>query len=413
MARAANRARACALVQRGQWVAREDISQRAEHRHDRRAHPAGGGDRHALPAHDPCRAEREREREERGTGVEEVDRELLSERQPQDARQNPERDRVERQHRNRRQRRVPITAQICDQPPALRHGEQHRVEGEQEPDERADRREQLSRLVALRRRLGEQRRFVGGALDIQATRGKRAQRGSHATLRALGGLHQDAPDAPVQPRHFLSEEQRHNRNRARHQRADLLFAQLRVQRRQGRASRDLEGDFPTELRHAKRPRQGRGQHDRTDASKRRQRGVAHQRAVERREARVGTDQLDRPAASGADRVGADFKQRRRDAHPRYRTYPREHALRKTVRASRHDLQRRVAGDPLRQRRDRALQAGARHLRGEQQRHSRRYAHHREALLRPARAQAHPVETQGVCELHGRAPPSSAYIRSTS
>ncbi len=77
---------ALARGDRGERVAREDVAQRAEHRDDRGEHPAAGGDRDALPADDALGADREREREERGVGVEHVDRELLAERQPEHAR---------------------------------------------------------------------------------------------------------------------------------------------------------------------------------------------------------------------------------------------------------------------------------------------------------------------------------------
>jgi hypothetical protein len=166
--------------ERGEGIAREDVAQRREHRHDRGAHPAGDGERDALPADEPLRADGEGEREEGRVGVQHVDRELLAERQPQHARDQSEQDRVEQQHRDHRPRRVPVAAQIDDQPPALRDGQQHGVEREQEPHERADRREQGGRLVARRGRLGEQLLFVVDRLDVLAPARQARERRAHA-----------------------------------------------------------------------------------------------------------------------------------------------------------------------------------------------------------------------------------------
>ena len=168
-------------------IAREDVAQRAEHRHDRREHPARDRDRDALPADDALRADRERQRQERRVGVQ-AGGSRAPRRAPDPSTHaiESERERVEQQHRDHGPRRVPVAAQIGDQPPALRDGQQHRVEREQEPDERADHREQRGRLVARRGRLGEQRRVVVDRLDVQAPRGERLQSGSHARLARAG-----------------------------------------------------------------------------------------------------------------------------------------------------------------------------------------------------------------------------------
>ena len=86
------------------------------------------------------------------------------------------------------------------------------------------------------------------------------------------------------------------------------------------------------------------------------------------------------------------------------THPREHAFRKAMRIARQKLERGVTDNPARELGHRALQARARHLRGEQQRNPSGDSHNREALLHQARAQTHAVEMQGIGELH-RYPPS--------
>ena len=155
-----------------------------------------------------------------------------------------EHERVEQQHRDHRPRRVPVAAQIDDQPPALRDGEQHRVEREQESHERADRREQRGRLVARRGRLGEQPFFVVDRLDVQTPAGQPLERSSHLCLGAGGRLYEDAAHACAQAGHFLGERQRHDRHRAGGQRPDLARVQLGVQRRLARVSVELQRRLP-------------------------------------------------------------------------------------------------------------------------------------------------------------------------
>ena len=116
--------------------AREDFAQRAEHRHDRREHPPADGDQDALRADDPLRADGERRGQVARIGVEQMDRELVAEHQTEHARQHAQHDRVEQQHHDHARGRIPVAAQIRDQPPALGHRQEHRVEREQEPDER-------------------------------------------------------------------------------------------------------------------------------------------------------------------------------------------------------------------------------------------------------------------------------------
>ena len=173
-------------------------------------------------AHDSLRADRERQREEGRFGVKQVDRQLLAQRQPQRAGDHAQHEPVDQQHRDHRARRVAVAAQLGDQPPALRDGQQHRVEREQKPDQRADRGEQGARLVDRRGGLREQLFVVVGALDVQAPGGEHLERRPHAGFRAGGGRHEDPAHAALQARHFLCEEQRRDRDRARGQGPDLL-----------------------------------------------------------------------------------------------------------------------------------------------------------------------------------------------
>ncbi len=83
--------------------------------------PPDDGDPDALRADHALGADRESRGEVAGVRVEEVDRELLAEHQPEHAREHPEHDRVEHQHSDHGPRRVAVAAQVRDQPPALGH----------------------------------------------------------------------------------------------------------------------------------------------------------------------------------------------------------------------------------------------------------------------------------------------------
>ena len=192
---------------RRQRIAREDVTQRAEHRHDRGEHPATGGDRDALPRSRRA-ASRPRTPARRKPGRSEsrwIDSSSPSA-NPERAGDQAQHEPVDQQHRDHRARGVAVAAQVGDQPPSLRDGEQRRVEREQEPDQRADRGEQRARLVARRRGLGEQLFVVVGRSRRSSGR-RRAPPSAARTLvlRARAGRHEDAAHAAVQAGHFLCE----------------------------------------------------------------------------------------------------------------------------------------------------------------------------------------------------------------
>ena len=155
-------------------------------------------------------------------------------------------------------------------------------------------------------------------------------------------------------------------------------------------------------------RERRGQHDRAEARDRRELGVAHERAAELGEARVGADELDGLAALGADRVRVHFQQRRGGAHAGDVADLGEQALVEALRVARDELQRRVPDDPVRELRHGAREARARDLRGEQQRDPGGDPDDREHLLQQARAQPHAVEVQDVEGFHRDAPRRRAH-----
>ena len=211
-----------------------------------------------------------------------MDRELVPEHEAERARQQTKHDRVKKQHDDHGRGRVPVTAQVRDQAPALWNGQEHRVEREQKPHERADHREQRGRLVGSGSRTREQRFVIARGLHVQPPGGEPLECRTHRRFAAGGGLDQDATDAPGQTGHFLGLGQRRDRDRAGYQRPDLPGVQLLVQRGFGYPAVQLERRFLPELRDAELVRQGRGQRDRFDARERAQWRMTHERAPQRR-----------------------------------------------------------------------------------------------------------------------------------
>ena len=121
---------------------------------------------------------------------------------PRSEASDTEHQRVEQQHLDDHPARVAVEAQVLDQVPALGHREQHRVEREQEADERADRREQHGGLVGRPGGLGgtASRRSPPGARS-DARRARRSQTRSHLAiapgLRAARRCSSGVPAMPV------------------------------------------------------------------------------------------------------------------------------------------------------------------------------------------------------------------------
>jgi len=99
-----------------------------------------------------------------------------------------------------------------------------------------------------------------------------------------------------------------------------------------------------------------------------------------REARGRAEQLDRLASVWADHVGLLLQHRQRLLDAGDPPHAREQLLVKALRAARLQLQLHVAHEIAAQLRDGVVEAGARHLGGEQQRHAHRQPQHREQLL---------------------------------
>ncbi len=152
-----------------------------------------------------------------------MNRELIAEQESERGGDQAKYDRVEQEHRDHGPGGIAVAAQIDDQPAALGHREKHRVEGEEEPDERADHREQGGRLVGCRRGFREQLFVLIGGLHVQPPAGEPLQGCPHLGFPARGWLDENAVQATLQARQFLRVFQRCERDRAVDQRPDLLF----------------------------------------------------------------------------------------------------------------------------------------------------------------------------------------------
>ena len=135
-------------------------------------------------------ADRKGHREVDGHLVKQRAREHLAERDPHERGAHPEQQRLKAQDQQHLAGVEALHAQVGDEAPALGDREQHRVDGEQEADHRADRGEQRGRLVRRLRGGGEQAQFVVRRLDVQASAGKAPKLAGHQPVGARQRLHQ-------------------------------------------------------------------------------------------------------------------------------------------------------------------------------------------------------------------------------
>ncbi len=145
----------------------EDVPQGREHADERRQQ--AGADRPSTVGGVTIRgrADRERERQVAGFGVEDLDRQELADQQPERAREHSDHERVEHQQPGRSSGAlVSLAAHRLDQAAALGHGQQHRVEREEEADDGADADEQALGLFGRAERDREQRRVKVGRVEV-------------------------------------------------------------------------------------------------------------------------------------------------------------------------------------------------------------------------------------------------------
>ena len=112
---------------------------------------------------------------------------------------------------------IALHAQVRDEASSLGHGQQHRVERQQEADHHADRGEQLCRLVVRLDCLLEQAQFVIGGQYVQVSAGEPAQPTRHEAIIAAPGLDQNLRDKTSHPGQRLSARQRRDGDGARRQ----------------------------------------------------------------------------------------------------------------------------------------------------------------------------------------------------
>jgi hypothetical protein len=199
--------------------------------------------------------------------------------------------------------------QVFDQAPTLRHGQQQRVEREQEADERAQRREQPGRLVDRARRAPEQCRGEVGWTHVQTIAGQPLELGADGPLALWRRAHVDARQATRQPRKGLHRQKRRERDRTVAERAAVAAKQARNEERLLRARSKPQLDRPD--RRCSDPL-GDLARQREDTSAPAERGDAHvlgNAAAEASQSRIGPDQIDRLLPARPDDVRVLFEDR--------------------------------------------------------------------------------------------------------
>ena len=190
-----------------------------------------------------ARAERERLREVRRRLTERPDRERISGEQPEQRRDQAEAQRLEQDHPHDLRVARAEQAQVGDRVAALGDRQENRVEREQEAQQRADRGEELARLLARAQRLVQQLDVFVGRGDRQPRPGERPELRAHLRLAAGLGLHEDPRDPAAQPGERLQAGQPHHRHRCARQRAELGGVEHRVDGQRRDASAQLERDL--------------------------------------------------------------------------------------------------------------------------------------------------------------------------
>ena len=227
----------------------ENSSQWCHHPDERGQQAGADRQRHRGPGDDPLRADWEREREVAGLGVERLDRQDLADEQPERACQHPDDKRVERQRLDGHRAGGAPAAHRLDHAAPLRHGEQHRAQREQEPDDCADSREEALALLRRRRSDREERRVKVGGLEVQMLR-----RGEFCKARANLGtpsrphLHEHARHPSPHAADPLGVGDGRKRDLAVDQRADIRFLQCRPEDRSDDVGADLQLDRPRATR---------------------------------------------------------------------------------------------------------------------------------------------------------------------
>jgi hypothetical protein len=105
-----------------------------------------------------------------------------------------------------------VHAQVRDRLASIGHGQQQRVEREQEPQERADRREQVARLVARSQRLVQQAEIAIGRRHIQTAARQPPQSPADFRFVSAVDLHEHARDPIGEACQLLQPGQRHHRH---------------------------------------------------------------------------------------------------------------------------------------------------------------------------------------------------------
>ena len=159
--------------------------------------------------------------------MEDTDGEDVAGAQPHERRGHPQAHGLEQDHLDDPQARGAAQAQVGDRLAAVGHGQEHRVERQQQAEQRADRREQAARETARPERLSQQRDVLIGRRDgwhparlrPRPIR-ERSQLRAHLRFVSGLGLDEDPRNPPGQARELLHAFERHHGHERARERAD-------------------------------------------------------------------------------------------------------------------------------------------------------------------------------------------------
>lgn len=302
-------------------------------------------------------------------------------------------ERLEGKHEQDLAWREALRAQHGDEPATLGHGEQHCVQREQKPDDRADRGEQCRRVAARCGGLVQQLEFVICRTHVDAPRPERAELTCDMAFGSRLRSDEHFRDPSGKPCKPLDQSQRRDRYGTGGDRPDEFFAENPADGRfvGGAGCDDLD---PVVRVHPHPHSESRGK---TDSARQQHLGdsyVPRRRGLKRGEGRGNTDELDGLAASGwTDDRGVEPQHRRRCLDIRQCLRAGCERFAETSLGARGELQASRPDDGVDELGLRACDTRVGDQHTEEQRDARRYPCACKQLLHRIAAQVPPVEPQ--------------------
>lgn len=171
-------------------------------------------------------------------------REEVADRQPDERRHHAQADRLEEEQLDELPWLDALHAQVGDHAPALGHGQQHRVERQQQPHDAADEGEEAGRLGVRSDRLLDEPHFLVGGSDGQSSGCQHSQLLANLSLPTGRGRDDDTGDPSREARDLLDEGERGDRGHRAREATERFRAQDRDDSRGAGAPAQLDGHPP-------------------------------------------------------------------------------------------------------------------------------------------------------------------------